>query len=125
MKVELQPTDTIVIPRGYRIAIKDDNITFEKDPEIKDGDIVTYEKFLKNSNCIFIYKDTDEEDGSNLFYVGLNTKGNLVYPRKGTERFSCGALRLANENEINYLFSKLEAEGLRWNPKEKRLEKIR
>lgn len=52
MKVELQCGDTITIPKGCKVAIKDNHIAVEQE-EFKDGDILVE---INDTRYVLIFK---------------------------------------------------------------------
>ena len=122
MKVELQCGDTIAIPNGCKAVIKDNMVVFERE-EFKDGDILSYVNHFY-SDCIFIYKGTDER-GFHQFYVGVDCLGGISLPYNANNRWGNEALRYATDEEKQLLFDKMKEQGLKWNAEEKRVEKIR
>jgi hypothetical protein len=115
MKVELQCGDTIAIPDGCKAIVKDGNVIFEKEKqEFKDGDVL---HSVYNSTML-IFKE-EEKDHSNRFYTHYNTN------HSSNEKWNKDAFRHATEEEKQLLFDKMKEQGLKWNPKEKRVEKIR
>lgn len=123
MKVELQCGDTITIPEGCMAIVKDGSVVFEREEKFKDGDILAHADYL-NYPCPFIYKGTDAR-GLYQFYVGVNSVDEIVLPDDVDKRWGKGALRYATDEEKQLLFDKMEEQGLKWNAKEKRVEKIR
>ena len=123
MKVELQCGDTITIPEGCKAIVKDGSVVFEKVQEFKDGDILAH---INDSNCPcpFIYKDTDAR-GFYQYYVGVDSRDNIILPDNVEKRWGNRALRYATEDEKQFLFNKMEEQGLQWNAEEKKVEKIR
>lgn len=126
MKVELQCGDTITIPAGCKAIVKDGCVVFEKEEKFKDGDILT---LLRNNKIVFIFKEDElkQKDNRNGYYVCHTADYVIDVPTKGS-LFFCGHkkdVRLATEDEKQFLFDKMKEQGLRWNAKEKRVEKIR
>ena len=123
MKVELQCGDTIAIPEGCKAVIKDGCVVFEKEQEFNDGDILAYASY-SNRYCPFIYKGTDK-NGFHKYYIGLDSLSRITLPNCTDSRWGHNTLRHATEEEKKELFDKMKEQGLRWNAKEKRVEKIR
>nr|DAO42874.1 MAG TPA: hypothetical protein [Caudoviricetes sp.] len=126
MKVELQCGDTITIPAGCKAIVKDGCVVFEKEEKFKDGDILT---LLRNNKIVFIFKEDElkQKDNRNGYYVCHTADYVIDVPTKGS-LFFCGHkkdVRLATEDEKQFLFDKMKEQGLRWNAEEKRVEKIR
>lgn len=131
MKVELQCGDTITIPEGCKATIKDGSVVFEKEEkaeaqEFKDGDVLTS---LFDNKVVFIFKEDElkQKDNRNGYYVCHTADYIIDVPTKDSP-FFCGHkkdVRLATENEKQFLFDKMKEQGLRWNAEEKRVEKIR
>ena len=126
MKVELQCGDTIAIPDGCKATIKDGSVVIEKEEqkeqEFKDGDVLAYKNSSSNT-FPFIYKDTDE-DGFYIFYVGVDCSENIQLLDDADDRWGNAPLRHATEKEKQLLFKKMKEQGLKWNAKEKRVEKL-
>ena len=128
MKIELQAGDTITIPEDCRVQINGDKVTIEKVelPEFKDGDVLT---LLLNPNVVFIYKEDESKQrlNRNGYYV-CNTASNVIDIAMEDSMFFCGhrnEVRPATKKEKQFLFDKMKLHGLKWNAKEKRVEKIR
>ena len=130
MKVELQCGDTITIPEGCKAIVKDGSVVFEKEEqkeqEFKDGDVLTS---LFDNKVIFIFKEDElrQKDNSNGYYV-CHTADHTIDVATKDSPFFCGfkkEVRLATENEKQFLFNKMKEQGLQWNAEEKRVEKIR
>ncbi|MBF1490743.1 MAG: hypothetical protein HXN77_09625 [Prevotella pallens] len=123
MKVELQCGDTIAIPDGCKATIKDGVVIFEKEEskeqEFKRGDVIVSkmnEILLVDVHCFenrilrrFVHI---QQDG-----IFFNSSYSLWNERH--------TWRLATEEEKQLLFDKMKEQGLKWNPKEKRVEKTR
>lgn len=127
MKVELQCGDTIAIPEGCKATIKNGSVVFEKEEkkeqEFKDGDILIITE-NEHRYCVFIYKNTDG-CGFHSFYVGINIGNTLTISKSLWQRWGNYALLdYATDKEKQELFDKMKEQGLRWNAKEKRVEKI-
>ena len=126
MKVELQCGDTIAIPNGCKAIVKDGCVVFEKEQNFKDGDVLTS---LSDNKIVFIFKEDKlkQKDNENGYYVCHTADYVIDVPTKDS-LFFCGHkedVRLATDKEKQFLFNKMEEQGLRWNAEEKRVEKIR
>ena len=130
MKVELQCGDTITIPEGCKAIVKDGSVVFEKEEqkeqEFKDGDVLT-SRF--DNKIVFIFKEGElkQKDNRNNYYV-CHTADYVIDVPTRDNWFFCGYkkdVRLATENEKQFLFDKMKEKGLQWNAGEKRVEKIR
>lgn len=131
MNVELQCGDTITItiPEGCKAIVKNGSVVFEKEEkeqEFKDGDVLTS---LFDNKVIFIFKEDElrQKDNSNGYYV-CHTADHIIDVATKDSPFFCGfkkEVRLATENEKQFLFNKMKEQGLQWNAEEKRVEKIR
>lgn len=138
MKVELQCGDTITIPDGCKATIKDGSVVFEKEEkeeaktqDFKDGDVLTS---LFDNKVVFIFKEDElkQKENKNDYYVcHIYVSSSIGYtievPTKDNLSF-CGhkdEVRLATDKEKQFLFDKMQEQGLLWNAGEKRVEKIR
>lgn len=129
MKVELQCGDAITIPEGCKATIKDGSVVFEKEEkeqEFKDGDVLT-SRF--DNKIVFIFREDElkQKGNTNGYYVCYTADRIIDVATKGSLLF-CGfkkEVRLATENEKQFLFNKMKENGLQWNAEEKRVEKIR
>ena len=135
MKIELQAGDTIAIPEGCKVTIKDESVVFEKEEqkerEFKDGDVLTS---LFDNKVVFIFKEDESKQKYNKndyyvchIYVSCPAGYVIEVPTKDSLSF-CGHkedVRHATNEEKQFLFDKMKEQGLRWNAKEKRVEKIR
>lgn len=127
MKVELQCGDTITIPEGCKAIVKDGSVVFEKEEkeqvqEFKDGDIVILCGRTIKDRHPFIFKREDDM-GRQKFYVGIDFN-NILRTFHDDEYYNARQLHRPTEEEKQFLFNKMKEKGLRWNAKEKRLEKI-
>lgn len=123
MEIKLKAGDSLNIPEGCKAVIKDDVVVFEKEQEFKDGDILAHLNYL-NFRCPFIYKGTDK-NGFHKYYIGLDVLNCITLPNCTDARWGNGTLRHATEEEKQLLFDKMKEQGLRWNAKDKKVEKIR
>lgn len=124
MKLELKCGDTIAIPNGCKAVIKDGSVVFEKEEqEFKDGDVLVLVVNGKRCNA-FIYKSTDKR-GFHYYYVGLDVYNQISISESPSNRWSNNDLSYSTEEEKQLLFDKMEEQGLKWNAKEKKVEKIR
>lgn len=119
MKVDFQCGDTITIPEGCKAVVKDRSVLFEKEEkeevqEFKDGDVLC----STLDDLMLIFKATHNHARS-YFDSHYNNKGS------GNEHWNIEFFRHATEEEKQLLFDKMKEQGLRWNAKEKRVEKIR
>lgn len=129
MKVELQCGDTITIPEGCKAIVKDGSVVFEKEEkeqEFKDGDVLT-SRF--DNKIVFIFREDElkQKGNTNGYYVCYTADRIIDVATKGSLLF-CGfkkEVRLATENEKQFLFNKMKENGLQWNAEEKRVEKLR
>ena len=118
MEIKFNAKDTVRIPDGCKAIIKDGVVIFEKEEskeqEFKDGDVLHSEY----SSTILIFKEMCE-DNSRWFYSHYNTDNS------GNKGWNKVAFRHATEEEKQQLFDLMKEQGLKWNAKEKRIEKIR
>ena len=128
MKVELQDGDRIIIPEGCKAQINGNEVVIEKEKvqEFKDGDVLTS---LFDNKLVFIFKEDElkQKYNENGYYVGYTASYCIDVPTKGSPLFygHRNEVRLATEEEKQFLFDKMKEQGLRWNAEEKRVEKIR
>ena len=128
MKVELQCGDSFTIPEGCKAIVKDGSVVFEKEEKLqdfKDGDVLTS---LRDNKVVFIFKEDElkQKDNRNGYYV-CHTADYVIDVPIGSLSF-CGRkddVRLATNEEKQFLFDKMKEQGLRWNAEEKRVEKLR
>lgn len=124
MEVILNCGDKINVPDGCKAEIKDGVITIEKEREkFKDGDILAYVG-CNDKTSTFIYKGKDE-DNFLQYYAGITIYNKLVISDDDGGNWGQREVRLATEEERQYLFDKLAEQNLRWNAEEKKIEKIR
>lgn len=140
MKVDFQCGDAITIPEGCKAIVKDGSVVFEKEEqteekkeeqEFKDGDVLTS---LFDNKVVFIFKEDESKQKYNKndyyvchIYVSYSAGYVIEVPTKDSLSF-CGHkedVRHATNEEKQFLFDKMKEQGLRWNAKEKRVEKIR
>ena len=131
MEVILKAGDSLQIPQGCKAVIKDGSVIIEKGEkdeaqEFKDGDVLTS---LFDNKIVFIFKEDElkQKDNRNGYYVCHTADYVIDVPTKDS-LFFCGHkkdVRLATNDEKQFLFDKMKEQGLRWNAEEKRVEKIR
>lgn len=114
MKVELQCGDTITIPEGCKVAIKDNQIAVEQE-EFKDGDILVE---INDTRYVLIFKRY-QTSFKNTFYSYYNNKGVCDL------NWASECFRLATEEEKQVLFDSLKSKGYHWNAETKQIEFIR
>lgn len=124
MEIILNCGDKINIPNGCTAEIKDGVITIEKEGEkFKNGDILAYVGCTDNTST-FIYKGEDE-NGSHKYHAGITIYNKLSISDDRVDRWGRKEVRLATEEEKQFLFKKMAEQGLRWNAEDKEIEKIR
>ena len=126
MEIKLTQGDSVAIPEGCVATIQNDCVVFEPQPlKFKDGDVLIdeVESSLFPHKIIFVYKGKITSEGYEA-YVCRSLKGNLFFDKSCCAR-DCCKIRLATEEEKQELFDLMKAAGLRWNEKEKRVEKVR
>lgn len=129
MEIKLQCGDTITILDGCKAIIKDGSVVFEKEEKLqdfKDGDVLT---LMSDNKVVFIFKEDElkQKDNKNGYYV-CHTSDYVIDVSTKDSLFFCGHkddVRLATNEEKQFLFNKMKEQGLRWNAEEKRVEKIR
>lgn len=112
MEVKLKAGDSLNIPEGCKVVIKDDVVVFEKEQEFKDGDILAHLNYL-NYRCPFIYKGTDK-NGFHKYYIGLDVLNCITLPNCTDARWGNGTLLHATEEEKQLLFVKMKEQGRKW-----------
>lgn len=110
MEVKINAGDSVRIPKGCKVTIKDGIVIFEKDFE--DGDVL----HSVHDDLMLIYK---EGSSSERFSSHFNTIHNY------DSGWNIHSFRHATEEEKQQLFDKMKEQGLWWNAEEKRVEKIR
>lgn len=123
MEIKLQCGDTITIPEGCKAIVKGGCVVIEREQKFKDGDILVSVVNGKRCNA-FIYKSTDKR-GFHSYYVGIDVCGQLSISDSPSNRWSDNSLSYATEEEKQLLFDKMKEQGLKWNAKEKQVEKVR
>ena len=118
MEVTLKAGDSLNIPEGCKMVIKDNVVVFEKEEkekvqEFNDGDVLCAE-----NGTIVIFKEKDADD-SEYFYSHYSTERSCI----GCWLIS--AFRHATEEEKQLLFDKMKEDFLQWDTEEKRVEKVR
>lgn len=127
MEAIFQAGDVIQIPKGCKVKVESGKVIFEKEnQEFKDGDILIgdYMPDDASNKVIFIYKGNKSAAGAYLCYILIDLNGVFYTNDSCCSKQGC-SIRVATEEEKQQLFDKMEEEGLRWNAKEKRVEKIR
>lgn len=123
MEVKFNAGDMCAIPDGCKATIKDGVVIFEKEEKFKDGDILV--SFVNGERYnAFIYKGTDK-NGFHSYYVGVDVCKLLSISTSPSNRWCNSNLSYATEEEKQLLFDKMKEQGLKWNAKEKRVEKLR
>ena len=117
MEVILKAGDSLNIPEGCKAVIKDNVIVFEREEkeevqEFKDGDVL----HSVYADITLIFEKYSTYYSFTSHYSTLNAAGF---------DWAVKSFRHATEEEKQLLFDKMEEQGLKWNAKEKRVEKIR
>ena len=123
MEVKFKAGDSLNIPEGCKVVIKDNVVVFEREEKFKDGDILVPVRNGKRENA-FIYKGTDK-GGFHSYYVGMDENKWLYISKSSTRRWCNTNLSYATEEEKHQLFDKMKEQGLKWNAEKKKVEKIR
>lgn len=123
MEVIYKSGDSITIPEGCKVIVKDGCVIFEKVQTFKDGDILVINTNKRRSDT-FIYAGTNEY-GSPYYHVGLDENGNLWVSEEHKYPWGDGELSYATEEEKQQLFDKMKEMGLLWNAEEKKVEETR
>lgn len=115
MEIKLKAGDSLQIPEGCKVIVKDNVVVFEKEEkeevqEFKNGDVLT-----SKMGTVLIFKN---DDGCGQFTSHYNT-ANFPNSFWWTSLF-----RLATAEEKQQLFTKMKEQGLCWNAEEKRVEKL-
>lgn len=123
MEVKFNAGDMCAIPDGCKATIKDGVIIFEKEEskeqEFKRGDVI-----VSKINEILLVDVHCFENRILRSFVHIQQDGiffNSSYSLWNEHH----TWRLATEEEKQLLFDKMKEQGLKWNAKEKRVEKIR
>lgn len=123
MIVDFQCGDSITIPDGCKVIVKDGSVVFEKEEkEFKDGDVLV-SVVNGHRHSAFIYESTDKK-GFHSYYVGIDVCGQLSFSESLSDRWCNEDLSYATEEEKQKLFDKMKEQGLKWNAEEKRVEKL-
>ena len=122
MKVELQNGDRITIPEGCKAIVNGNEVVIEK--EEKEGDFKRGDILVSLSNEIILVDDYDFKGGHLYSFVHVDRCGQLS-KEPYFQWNEWHDWRLATDEEKQLLFGKMKEQGLRWNAKEKRVEKMR
>ena len=123
MEVTIQDGDIINIPSDLKPIIKDTYITFEKQPFLKNGDILVMDKHHDSGPHItFIYNGEKDNEGCYHYHILMHTDGTTE--RYG--RLKCGSsdFRHATIAEKYAFLQQLKQENLKWNDNENKIEHI-
>lgn len=112
MEIKFNAGDSVHIPDGCKAVVKDGSVVFEREQEFKDGDVLV----SVYNGCMVIFEKYNSAWSFKSHY-------NEGYDKDAS--FNNDAFRHATEEEKRLLFDKMKKQGLRWNAKEKRVEKIR
>lgn len=120
MNIKLNAGDSVEIPKGCKVTVKDDVVIFEpKERVFKKGDII-----VSKVNEILIVDVHSFENRILRSFVNIKADGTLFNSSYSLWN-EHHAWRLATEEEKQLLFDKMKEQSLRWNAEEKRVEKIR
>ena len=124
MEENLKTKHIITIPEGCIAQIDGDKIIIEeKQPEFKDGDILTCDYTGPyNLKIIMIYKGSRSKDGGYNCYAFRNHTGQIKTDSDCGDNY---VVRLATYKEKQELFDYMRDNKLQWNAKEKRVERFR
>lgn len=110
MEIKLKAGDSLNIPEGCKVVIKDNVVVFER--EFQDGDVLH-----SIYDCeVLIFKNYTDS---------IYFSSHYNYSGKSNDGWRVDCFRHATEEEKQTLFDKMREQGLRWNAEEKRVEKIR
>ena len=124
MEIKIQDGDIINIPSDLKPIIKDTYITFEKQPFLKNGDILVMDKHHDSGPHItFIYNGEKDNEGCYHYHILMHTDGTTE--RYGRLKCDSSDFRHATIAEKYTFFEQLKQEKLKWNDKDYRLECIR
>lgn len=118
MEIKFKQGDSVAIPEGCKAVIKDGVVVFEKaKTNFKVGEVITCD-----TGEILLVKVGFGDLLSSFVHIGEDGKlwgaASCIWNPKYD-------WRLATEEEKQHLFDKMKEQGLRWNAKDKRVEKIR
>lgn len=118
MEIVLKQGDRLPVPEGCRAVVKGDVVLIEREEQdFKDGDIIAKNKavaILKGGFNNGVFRD----------YACLNFDGKVLISNDTEWSTLPAGWHIATDEEKQLLFDKMEDKGLRWNAKEKRVEKI-
>lgn len=123
MELKLESGDKFNIPSGCRAVISDGVVTIEKEMPFKVGDFLYYyEGGWGFGVCIFM--DFIKESANGLYYyAATDGRGGVMIE----DCFSTywDVLRLATEEEKQWMLEKLHAEGKDWDAESKKIVEYR
>ena len=119
MEVKLESGDKFNIPSGCRAVISDGVVTIEKEMPFKVGDFLYYyEEGWGFGVCIFM--DFIKESANGLYYYAA-TGGRGEVMIEDCFATDWDVLRLATEEEKNFLLNRLHDDGKDWDAENKRI----
>lgn len=124
MEVTLKAGDSLNIPEGCKVVIKDNVVVFEEEKEenkeeFKRGDVI-----VSKMNEILLVDVHSFENCRLRSFVHIQQDGMLSYSSYSLWNEN-HTWRYATEEEKQLLFAKMKEQGFKWNAEEKRVEKIR
>lgn len=133
MEVKLQIGDSVQVPFGSKVSINGNTITIEKNEcgienienKFNDGDIIIDGDIHSSEGYAIAILKGEFNVGSFFTYAEIDYDG--IFSVESNEKWDVNAndWRLATIGEQNILLDELERKGLRWNAKEKRIEKVK
>ena len=113
MELKLNSGDVITIPDDCKAVIKDKIITVEKEvQEFKDGDFVSLNNL--GGRCLIIYKSKQGLYGI-YYHVAAYNVYHEYYAVTYNDWCTCDEVRIATEEEKQFLINALHADGKDWD----------
>lgn len=98
-----------------------ETLEIEKQPEFKDGDILSTPSSFSEGNYVFIFKEYDNQNSLGYYVAVDNALDNLYFSDSSPWCSKDEAVRYATEEEKQRLFEALAKEGKAWDAEKKQI----
>lgn len=124
MEIKIQEGDTFVFPSYLKPIIKENYITFKKQPFFKNGDILIMDEYIDSAKCktMFIYNGEKDRNGFYHYHILRNNDGQLL--TDGKIFADSSQFRHATIYEEYPFFEQLKKGNLKWNKEDCRIEHV-
>lgn len=109
------------VEKHYGGKLNLETLEIEKQPEFKDGDILSTPSSFSEGNYVFIFKEYDNQNSLGYYVAVDNALDNLYFSDSSPWCSKDEAVRYATEEEKQRLFEALAKEGKAWDAEKKQI----